>query len=535
MGVAALLAAGIAAGAAAGLAQPPPILFTSDRPDYDLVALRLAGGPQVRLTRGFAQDEQGAWSPDGRRIAFTRDGKVAVLDLRTRHVRILGSGRDPDWSPDGRRLVFAVVGGDREWLATARADGSAVRALGPGGRGVLVARPSWSPDGKLIAFEAGSGMWLTDPAGRRRRRIPTGGYGDSPSWTPDGRRITFTCSNDDWCEVGRDGKHFRRHRGGTEPTWSPDGRLLAVTSLDGHVLRLIRPDGAIVRTLVRFPHGPRDSGYGEELEPDFSPDGRRLVLTRNAGAKPTLYTAGLQGGGARISPDRHTEEADGAWSPDGRRITFRLRAGNGCYLAVRWPATGRTQRLVHVRGTGSCLDRPEWAPDGRRIVYSSVGDLWSIASGGGRPVRLTLTPTAAELGPRFAPDGVTIDYQDARGTWMVRPGSVPELFLAGSRAFAWSHRGGRLAYVDGLGTLVVRSATGAERTILSGIGGPDADFIADLSWSPDDSEVAFTLPPDPADRYGSPTVAVVDIATGRIHPVAGSGDQWGSWAPDWRG
>jgi Tol biopolymer transport system component len=535
VGVAALIAAGMLAGAATGAPQPPPILFTSDRPDYDLVALRLTGGRQVRLTRGAAQDEQGAWSPDGRRIAFTRDGKVAVLELRTRRVHVLTTGRDPDWSPDGRRLVFAVAEGGREWLATARADGSGVRALGPGGRGVLVARPSWSPDGKLIAFEAGSGMWLTDPAGRRRRRIPTGGYGDSPSWTPDGRRITFTCSNDDWCEVGRDGKHFRRHRGGTEPAWSPGGRLLAVTSLDRFALRVIRPDGAVVRTLVRFPHGPRDSGYGFEEEPDFSPDGRWLVVTRNAGSKPTLYAAGIEGRLVRISPDRHTEETAGAWSPDGRRIAFRLRAGNGCYLAVRWPATGRTLRLAQVRGTLSCLDRPEWSPDGRWIVYSSARDLWSIASGGGRPVRLTITPTAAEYGPRFAPDGVTLDFRDARGIWALRPGENPELFLPGPLSFAWSHRGGSLAYVDALGTLVVRSATGDERTILSGIGGLDGDFIADPTWSPDDSRIAFTLPPDPADRYGSTTVAAVDVATGRFRVVAGSGDQWGSWAADWRG
>ena len=536
MGIAVLLAAGVAVGAAAGTAQPPPILFTSDRPDYDLVALRLTGGAQVRLTRGFAQDEQGSWSPDGRRVAFTRDGKVAVLDVATRRVRVLASGRDPDWSPDGRRLVFSVYSAQREWLATIAPDGTHEHALGPGGGGVLVARPAWSPDGRLIAFEEGSYLWVTDPAGRRRRRIPTGGYADSPSWSPDGRLITFTCGDDEWCEVRRDGKDFLRHRGGDEPVWAPDGRLLAVISLDTHRLLLVRPTGRIVRTLVRFPHGPRDSGYGEELEPDFSPDGRSLVLTRDAGHKPTLYAVGPGGGGARLSPDRHTEEANGAWSPDGRRIAFRLRDGNHCILAVRWLATGRTRRLAPVSGPASCFDRPEWTRDGRRIVYASARDLWSIASGGGRPRRLTLTPTAAEFAPRLAPDGTTLDYLDERGIWQLRVGATPELLLAGPRAFAWSHRDGRLAYVTALGALVVRSATGEETTILSGLPGADeGDFIGDLSWSPDDSRISFTLPPDPADRYGSPSVAVVDVATGRFRVVAGQGDQWGSWAPDWRG
>jgi Tol biopolymer transport system component len=537
VGIAALLAAGIAAGAAAGAAQPPPILFTSDRPDYDLVALRLGGGAHVRLTRGFPQDEQAAWSPDGRRIAFTRDGKVAVLDVATRRVRILTAGRDPDWSPDGRRLVFAVFAGEREWLATISADGKGERALGPGGHGVLVARPAWSPDGRLIAYEADAGLWVTDPAGRHRRRLPTGGYSDSPSWSPDGRRITFTCGDDEWCEVHRDGTHFRRRRGGDEPVWSPDGRLLAVTSLDTHRLLLVRPGGGVVRTLVRFPHGPRDSGYGEELEPEFSPDGRSLVLTRNAGSKPTLYAAGPAGGGARLSPDRNTEEAGGAWSPDGRRIAFRLREGNRCVLAVRRATGGPARRLAPVSGPLSCLDRPDWSRDGRRLVYSSARDLWSIASGGGRPVRLTLTPTSAEFAPRWAPEGTGVGYEDARGTWLLSPGGMPQLLVPNTRAFTWSHRDGRLAYVaDQSGSLLVRSAAGEETTVLTGAGSPDTgEFIADLSWSPDDGRIAFTLPPDPSDRDASPTVAVVDVATGRLHGVAGSGDQWGSWAPDWRG
>jgi Tol biopolymer transport system component len=291
-----------------------------------------------------------------------------------------------------------------------------------------------------------------------------------------------------------------------------------------------------VRTLVRFPHGPRDIGYGEEQEPEFSPDGRWLVLTRNAGRKPTLYAVGPAGGGTRLSPDRHTEEAAGAWSPDGRRVAFRLRDRNRCFLALRRPATGQTRRLAQVSGPLSCLDRPDWSRDGRRIVYSSARDLWTSSSGRGRPVRLTRTPTAAEFAPRWAPDGITLGYEDARGTWLLPPGGIPQLLVPDSRAFAWSHRDGRLAYVNAAGALVVRSAAGDETTVLTGAGSPDTgEFIGDLSWSADDRRIAFTLPPDPAERYGSPAVAVVDVATRRVHVVAGSGDQWGSWSPDWRG
>src|SRR6266542_2479272 len=57
----------------------------------------------------------GAWSPDGRRILYTRwpvgaFGDIYVLDLRTGKSRRLTKARaddtDASWSPDGKRIVF---------------------------------------------------------------------------------------------------------------------------------------------------------------------------------------------------------------------------------------------------------------------------------------------------------------------------------------------------------------------------------------------------------------------------------------------
>ena len=61
------------------------------------------------------EDSDGAFSPDGRRIAFERGGRLFVARADGTRVRRIsttfaGQAKQPAWSPDGRRLAFT---GDR--------------------------------------------------------------------------------------------------------------------------------------------------------------------------------------------------------------------------------------------------------------------------------------------------------------------------------------------------------------------------------------------------------------------------------------
>ena len=112
----------------------------------DLCIANADGTGAVQLSDDGELDQEPAWSPDGTKLAFARypigrgdDGSadIAVMDLATRRITVLGKGADPAWSPDGSKLVFAAVDG----LFVMNADGSGRTRLTTGAHHA----PAWRP------------------------------------------------------------------------------------------------------------------------------------------------------------------------------------------------------------------------------------------------------------------------------------------------------------------------------------------------------------------------------------------------------
>lgn len=201
------------------------------------------------------------WSPEGGRFAYSAGGwstqDIHVLQLANKRSRCLGvhgsNDSDPAWSPDGKRIAFTAYLPSGSWaektplpepcsgkryegasgpvkptLFTMRPDGSDVVRIGEG------MQPAWSPDGQRLAYadllkEGSYEIFVADADGSNKQRLTTHGDPDkAPSWSPDGERIAFQSrrtGNYDLFVIGADGTGLRQLTHSPEdeedPAWRP--------------------------------------------------------------------------------------------------------------------------------------------------------------------------------------------------------------------------------------------------------------------------------------------------------------------------
>ncbi|MGH2720983.1 MAG: LpqB family beta-propeller domain-containing protein, partial [Actinomycetota bacterium] len=156
----------------------------------------LAGGPFAGGESSLAVASP-AWSPDGTRLAFEREGKIHVIGADgSGEVELDGDapGRDlaPAWSPDGRRIAFVSNRDGPFGIHVMDADGSgAVRLTAPAAAppGAGDGSPSWSPKGTRLLFVRDDGsdrnVWIMAPDGGGQRQLTLSrSTEEEPAWAP---------------------------------------------------------------------------------------------------------------------------------------------------------------------------------------------------------------------------------------------------------------------------------------------------------------------------------------------------------------
>jgi Tol biopolymer transport system component len=239
-----------------------------------------------------------------------------------------------------------------------------------------------------------------------------------------------------------------------------------------------------------------DGSFGEDLEPAWSPDGRRLAFRSDRLDGPGLYVVGVTGKGLR----RLSDGGQPDWSPDGERIAFAA-AGEVHVIA----SDGSGERLL-AAGT-----EPQWSPDGTEILFQAGRELRIVDVGTGA-VRVLASGSDAE----WSPDGSRIAFSGIRT--INRDGSANAL-VANGTAPSWSPDGKRIAFSDGY-EIVTAAPDGSDLRYLM----LDEPLDARPQWSPKGDLIAFYRADDPAGTY------LVEPDGDGLRFVAAPGD--GVWSPD---
>ncbi|MEP6692542.1 MAG: basic secretory protein-like protein, partial [Gemmatimonadaceae bacterium] len=172
-------------------------------------------------------NSSGAWSPDGRRLAFLvfakGDNEIEIYDLdkggitQTIHPAGVGAISTVQWSPDGARLAFSgITGGISDLYLYTLADGG-MRRLTNDKYADL--QPAWSPDGKSLAFvtDRGAGtdfqrltyspmrIAIMDVASAEIRLLPLfdGVKHINPRYSPDGKDLYFVAAREGFSDLYR--------------------------------------------------------------------------------------------------------------------------------------------------------------------------------------------------------------------------------------------------------------------------------------------------------------------------------------------
>jgi len=401
-------------------AQTPP-----SKPKWDVNA-----PPGAVVRKANINVDEGTWmdldvSPDGKTIAFDLLGDIYTMPIAggtpTRIAEGLAYEVQPRFSPDGKRIAFTSDrgGGDNIWVMNL--DGSDKRQVTKEDFRLLN-QPTWSADGRFIAA---------------KKHFTTGrSLGTGEVW------LYHVSGGGGVVLVKRASEQLQKELG--EPTFARDGKSIFYTRnvTPGPIFEYAQDSNTDLFNIERYDLATGEvttvaSGPGGSVRPTPSPDGTKIAFVRRERTRSKLYVKDLASGVERKvfdALDQDVQETwaitglypNMAWTPDNKSVVFwaggkirRVDADglNGAVIPFRVNDTRDLIDAAHPKiavspdhFTASMTRFAAVSPDGRQVVFESLGKLYVKPMGAGEPRRLTKGDEGFELFPAWSRDGKSIAY-----------------------------------------------------------------------------------------------------------------------------
>lgn len=438
----------------------------------------------IEITLEEGTNMAAALSPDGQTIVIDLLGRLWLLPATGGDAQAitdpLGDARQPAWSPDGNQICFQAYWSGNWHIYSVQKDGGQLQQLthGPFDH----REPHWSPDGRQIVFssdrEGSYDLWVLELESGAINQITneeTNEYG--PVWSPDGSEIAYISDN-----PSQKGLHVWSLSEATRQpayasseklagaSWSPDGRYLLFNELSFAESKLLQisakksKDEAVLLSKAEDDVFPFRASWLSNAEYIYTSTGQ---IRRGALGKAEEKTIPFQ---VRVKVNRHTYPKKRHDFDPGPPQTTK---------GIAWPTI---------------------SPDGRRIAFVALGDLWLQKTKGGAARQLT-DNAYVEIAPAWSPDGRLAYISDQGGAfaiWTMDAANGKHQKLSeveGSPAgIDWSPDGQKIAYAAGYGPRLgqlwtINAQNGqAQKTgpfLKSSIGAP--------SWSADGQSIAVSV------------------------------------------
>ena len=434
----------------------------------DIYVRSLARDDLRRITTDLREETSPAWSPDGKWIAYVRrasdggDADVLVVPADGGPERLVGrvvdvqSYRGVAWWPDSGSLILRDASPHGHPLFRLFLDGSKQRLTADVDAQDFA--PAVSTDGSTLAFvrirSAATWVCRLPLAGGSERCVPWQRRSKSLAWLGDSRTLLVGDGLGLW-QLPAQGPPTKLLNGAyADVTVNRAGSLLVFGNslIDTNIWRLDIGTGRVSKLIA---------SSEEDSEPDFSPDGNRIVFRSARTGKIELYVCDSDAQNLRQLTTLDGEAGSARWSPDGTWIAFGgtgVEAGHGGARTVNTniyvvPASGGALRRLTDDSVES--EVPNWSRDGRWIYYttepSSARETWKVLLDGGAPERVN---SLEMFDLMESGDGASFYYTRPRarasGVWRRAKSGGPERMVPGTEALvyrSWDLRGGRLFFL----------------------------------------------------------------------------------------